>query len=147
MRSRWWQVGLLGALQLAGLALSVGFAEAVASPQASEAFLAGYLPLNGARLAELSDRDPKLLVIKAFDHGDRPYSEGIRQERILVTDHGQRAEVLMETIGLMDDSVRGVRYRSQLELKGETWRFVRAGVQIICQPGRGHQDWSAASCQ
>lgn len=109
--------------------------------------MAGYGPVNLARLVELRDRDPKLLVIKAFDHGDRPYSEGLRQEKILVTDHGQRAGVLLEKVGLMDDSVLGIRYLSLLELEGDLWKFVRVGMQTLCRPGRGHQQWSAGPCR
>ena len=47
---------------------------------------------------------------------------------------------------LLDDSVTAIRYRFDIRRQNDTWEIVRAGVQTICQPGRGHQTWSGELC-
>ena len=138
---------LLVALQLLAMAALGSPPAAGEIPQTPISSMADYQPVPLGRLAELRDQDPKRLVIRAFDHGERPHTEGLRQESILVTDHGHQAEVLLQIVGLMDDSVLGIRYRSELEMEGDSWKFVRVGRQSICRPGRGHQEWSASPCR
>ena len=54
--------------------------------------------------------------------------------------------VLVTQTDLADDSVRDLRTLFVFERRGGAWGFVVAGTQVRCQPGRGHQDWSAADC-
>lgn len=56
------------------------------------------------------------------------------------------AIVTLTERGVLDDSIAGIRYRFDLRRMGEQWEIRRAGRQVQCQPGRGHQDWSAAAC-
>lgn len=65
----------------------------------------------------------------------------------------ERVLVLQSRVGLLDDSVRGIRYRVEfLPVAGsdgsETseWQMVWAGRQYLCQPRRGSQDWSSKLC-
>lgn len=82
--------------------------------------------------------------------------------------------VTVTATGLLDDSVAGIRYRfdikqqeadtdqEEVDTKQEEvdtdqeevntnqeealWEIRRAGQQIRCHPGRGHQDWSDTPC-
>ncbi len=55
--------------------------------------------------------------------------------------------VLATEEGLMDDSVRGVRYRLRFVPTADNqWELVEAGRQQTCWPNRGHQDWRTDFC-
>jgi hypothetical protein len=55
------------------------------------------------------------------------------------------ADVVVD--GLADDSVRALRYELALErVEAAVWRVVSATWSQRCQPGRGHQEFSAALC-
>jgi hypothetical protein len=94
--------------------------------------------------------DPDGVALAAF---------GLREG--LATDGGEGAEqtvdlyfdedttvVLITQMGLLDDSVRGMRYFVELEPvpDSDQWEMVWAGRQSICYPGRGAQDWSSDLC-
>lgn len=48
--------------------------------------------------------------------------------------------------GVLDDSVAEVRDRFDIRQQNGQWTIQRAGRQVRCQAGRGHQDFSAESC-
>jgi hypothetical protein len=49
--------------------------------------------------------------------------------------------------GLLDDSVRARRYTVELQRdQSMKWRVRDADWAQRCQPGRGHQDFSAQNC-
>ena len=48
--------------------------------------------------------------------------------------------------GILDDSVAQVRDRFDIRRQDGQWIIQRAGRQIRCQEGRGHQDFSAENC-
>jgi hypothetical protein len=48
--------------------------------------------------------------------------------------------------GLLDDSVRAERWTLAFEQEGETYGLTNALREQRCQPGRGHQDFSADDC-
>ncbi|MEL6814129.1 MAG: hypothetical protein AAFP03_04850 [Cyanobacteria bacterium J06598_3] len=48
--------------------------------------------------------------------------------------------------GALDDSVAGVRDRFDIQLQNGQWQIQRAGRQVRCQAGRGHQNFSAENC-
>lgn len=48
--------------------------------------------------------------------------------------------------GILDDSVAGVRNRFDIQQQNGQWTIQRAGRQVRCQAGRGHQDFSAEIC-
>ncbi|MDG2990142.1 hypothetical protein L3556_04210 [Candidatus Synechococcus calcipolaris G9] len=65
----------------------------------------------------------------------------------------QTVVVVLSRVGLLDDSVRGIRYRVELQPTSSTndsetpeWQMVWAGRQYLCQPMRGSQDWSSDLC-
>jgi hypothetical protein len=57
------------------------------------------------------------------------------------------SEVVVTLDGLLDDSVRAARYTIELQRDaGGMWRLRAADWAQQCQPGRGHQDFSAQLC-
>lgn len=48
--------------------------------------------------------------------------------------------------GALDDSIAGLRYRFDIQRQNDQWEIQRAGRQIRCQAGRGHQDFSVENC-
>jgi hypothetical protein len=48
--------------------------------------------------------------------------------------------------GLLDDSVRAERWLLLFEPEGETYALGSAVRTLRCQPGRGHEDFSAEPC-
>ena len=57
-----------------------------------------------------------------------------------------RVIVTIDQSGLLDDSVAAFRDRFDIAAQDGQWAIVKAGRQFRCQPGRGHQDWSADLC-
>jgi hypothetical protein len=61
-----------------------------------------------------------------------------------------KAIVMLTQTTLPDDSVRDVRYRVEVALEttpaGDSWEIVWAGRQHRCEPGRGPQEWTTATC-
>ena len=97
----------------------------------------------------LMGNDPKAIALSVF--GKTESEGGSRDVRINYPRPNQ-AVVIITQIGVADDSVRGIRYRTEFRtaLKpsptGKQWKMVWAGSQVTCQPGRGHQDWSTELC-
>lgn len=48
--------------------------------------------------------------------------------------------------GLPDDSIRAIRYVLEFRRSGRRWRLESARRTQRCQPGRGHQGFSAKPC-
>jgi len=48
--------------------------------------------------------------------------------------------------GILDDSIRSERWTLGFEQEDETYRLTAALREQRCQPGRGHQEFSAESC-
>ena len=68
---------------------------------------------------------------------------------MLVTAPGEardRVSVSVELDGLADDSVHAVTYTMVMAREGSEWRLRSTVRQQRCQPGRGHQVFSAAPC-
>lgn len=57
-----------------------------------------------------------------------------------------RVMVTVDRGGFSDDSVEGDRHRFDMLRQNEQWTIQRAGRQIRCQPGRGHQSFSTQPC-
>jgi hypothetical protein len=141
-------LGLLAAGLLA-IAQTIAIS-AEAAPEKSKPLAPEFLTVNiqNSDLGALRDKDPKRLVIQAFNPRPTALVEGLKRETISViySDAGQ-ATVMYENLGgSMDDSVSSFRYVSILELEGELWRLKQVKKQWICWAGRGHQDWSAQRC-
>lgn len=106
-------------------------------------------------LAEIGDgevlvgNDPKAIALQTFRNNEP--ETGATEAKV---DYPQPslAVVIVTQIGLADDSVRGIRYRAEFvpntasASSGKQWKLVWAGSQVICQSGRGHQDWSTQLC-
>lgn len=57
------------------------------------------------------------------------------------------SEVVATLEGLLDDSVRAVRYTVELQRdKSQQWRLRAADWAQRCQAGRGHQDYAPKPC-
>ncbi len=54
--------------------------------------------------------------------------------------------VTIDQGGILDDSVAGIRHRFDISQQNGQWQIQRAGRQVRCQQGRGHQGWSDANC-
>ncbi len=88
---------------------------------------------------------PKALALQLF--GNDQDREGRKSEEISIEYLTSDTAVIVETlVGLADDSVGGIRYRIELELRQNKWQIVWVGQQTKCQPDRGHQDWSVELC-
>ncbi|MGH2573287.1 MAG: hypothetical protein ACRDGU_07390 [Actinomycetota bacterium] len=60
---------------------------------------------------------------------------------------GQEAVVTVTADGLLDDSVRAVRYELVFERQADgTWRLSSASWAQRCAPRRGHQDFTPELC-
>lgn len=60
---------------------------------------------------------------------------------------GQEAVVTVTKDGLLDDSVRAVRYELVFEKQADgTWRLSSASWAQRCAPRRGHQDFTPELC-
>ncbi len=66
-------------------------------------------------------------------------------ETVRRTEH--RAVVLVTRRGVGEPPVRDEQTRA-VYVRGdeEQWRLVSAGQRVRCEPGHGHQDWSAETC-
>ena len=65
----------------------------------------------------------------------------------VLSESSYEAVALVTLLDLRDDSVRDERLRLTYTRVGDTWELVQAGRQVRCQPGRGHDDWSDATCR
>ena len=68
---------------------------------------------------------------------------------VLSSPGGEAVNEVMITItqgDFLDDSIAGVRDRFDIQQQNGQWTIQRAGRQVRCQPGRGHQDFSAENC-
>jgi hypothetical protein len=90
--------------------------------------------------------DPLTLAQELY--GAREPVEGNYTEATETLSSSDQQQVLLFTqLGLLDDSVRGMRHRLEFEPEGGLWQLTWAGRQVTCWPGRGHQDWSTQPCQ
>jgi hypothetical protein len=99
--------------------------------------------IQNSDLSALRDKDPKALVIRAFNLRPTAFVEGLKSETISVTysDAGQATVIYANLGGSMDDFVSSSRYVSILVLAAELWRLKQAKLQWIGWAGRGRQDW------
>lgn len=58
-----------------------------------------------------------------------------------------KVRVVLTEDGLADDSVRAVRFALEFRRAGGRWKLESARRTQRCQPGRGHQGFSAKPCQ
>jgi hypothetical protein len=111
-----------------------------------------YQPIELDKIAKnkaLTGDEPKAIAVAAFGDID---SEGGKRDVSVEYPQSDRAVVVITQTGVADDSIRAIRYRAELvpskksSQTGKQWEIVWAGSQFTCQPGRGHQDWSAKLC-
>ena len=101
-------------------------------------------------LANIREKDPKMVSIRAFSHYKGGFvEEGFGREVISLTfsDSRRQANVIHAMYGVASDSLSSYRYLAILVRDGELWRLKQARKQWTCKPGRGHQEWSAQLCQ
>jgi len=106
--------------------------------------------LQKSGLANIRDKDPKMVSIRAFSFYKGGFvEEGFGREVISLTfsDSRRQAHIIHAMHGLADDSLSSYRYVAILVLDGELWRLKQARKQWTCKPGRGHQEWSAQLCR
>lgn len=111
-----------------------------------------YIPIDLGQLPpdkSLIGSDPKAIALAVF--GQKEAVEGNFQETVTVTQPQPNLAIVVVTqLGLPDDSLRGLRYRLELQQEktaGQSqWRLVWAGRQHTCQPGRGPQTWTVKPC-
>lgn len=106
--------------------------------------------LQKSGLANIRDKDPKMVSIRAFSFYKGGFvEEGFGREVISLTfsDSRRQAHMIHAMHGLADDSLSSYRYVAILVLDGELWRLKQARKQWTCKPGRGHQEWSAQLCR
>ena len=96
--------------------------------------------------ANVSVADPLTLAQELY--GATEPVEGNYSEEVETLSSSDQQQVLLFTrMGLLDDSVRGMRHRLELEPQGGLWQLTWTGRQVTCWPGRGHQDWGTEPCQ
>jgi hypothetical protein len=89
--------------------------------------------------------DPLSLAGELF--GAREPMEGrYREEVEPLASSAQRQVVLFTQMDLPDDSMRGLRHRLEFLPEDGQWRLTWAGRQVVCRPGRGHEDWGTEPC-
>ncbi len=89
--------------------------------------------------------DPKALA-RALYGSSEPVEGNYTEEAVTLSVSGNSHIMLFTQLGLADDSLRGMRYRLELVPQGGQWQLTRAGRQVTCWPGRGHEDWGTAPC-
>lgn len=84
----------------------------------------------------------------AREYADEVATEARRSSVVVESnpDGGDTATATVTLDGLLDDSVRSLRFDLVLERSGETWRLRSSEVTQRCAQGRGHQDFSPAPC-
>ncbi|NJK42070.1 MAG: hypothetical protein HC934_13455 [Acaryochloridaceae cyanobacterium SU_2_1] len=115
------------------------------------------LDLNRFPAQDIVGEDPKTIALQIFALPE--LSEDNFQEQVKVSiDNDQTAIVVLTRIGLADDSVRGLKYLLELAPTGipiqppgtlapqRLWKVTWIGRQQLCQPNRGSQDWTRATC-
>lgn len=111
-----------------------------------------YKPISLSELGKgeiLVGNDPKAIALQTFRNNEPEAGSTQTTVDYPQSDH---AVVIITQIGVADDSVGGIRYRAEFVTNtasastGKQWKLVWAGSQVICQPGRGHQDWSTQLC-
>jgi len=106
--------------------------------------------LQKSGLANIREKDPKMVSIRAFSYYKGGFvEEGFGREVISLTfsDSRQQAHIIHAMHGLADDSVSSYRYLAILVRDGELWRLKQARRQWICRLGRGQQEWSGQLCR
>lgn len=119
---------------------------------------ATYAPVSLEQLAQngksLAGERPSAIVTQLFGVTEALSKSGSERLEINYSQSGE-AIALLTQVGRQDDSVNGVRYRVELQsapnqpqtsVAGSQWQVIWVGQQFKCQPGRGHQSWSAALC-
>ena len=106
--------------------------------------------LQKSGLANIREKDPKMVSIRAFSYYKGGFvEEGFGREVISLTfsDSRQQAHIIHAMHGLANDSVSSYRYLAILVRDGELWRLKQARRQWICRLGRGQQEWSGQLCR
>ena len=96
--------------------------------------------------ANLSGADP-LTLAQALYGATEPVEGNYSEDLKTLSSSDQQQVLLFTQMGLLDDSVRGMRHRLEFEPQGGLWQLTWTGRQVTCWPGRGHQDWSTQPCQ
>lgn len=104
------------------------------------AFLVAELPKTGTVGA-----DPLILARNLFGAGE-PVEGNYREEAEALASSAQGQVVLFSQMELPDDSVRGLRHRLEFLPEDGQWRLTWVGRQVLCRPGRGHEDWGTQPC-
>jgi hypothetical protein len=89
--------------------------------------------------------DPGELARELFDVRE-PMEGRYSESSELLYDSPGGQVLLFTQMELMDDAVRGIRHRLELAPEDGAWRLVWAGRQVLCRPGRGHEDWGVEPC-
>lgn len=110
-------------------------------------FLAYSLTIEkAARAGEAWVKEPAQIIARTFGG----FSEVRSQTVEFVAPTADGADTLTVTItsdGLMDDSVRGEKFRLGLKADQQgVWRFTSASKSWRCQPGRGSQSFTTVKC-
>ncbi len=101
---------------------------------------------KAATAGEAWVKDPARIIARTFGGFSEMRSKTV-EFSAPTADGADTLTVTITSDGLMDDSVRGEKFR--LELKADkqgVWRFTSAVKSWRCQPGRGHQEFSIIKC-
>lgn len=90
----------------------------------------GSAAMAAAEFLRLDERTATTTTIEG-----RASAEGAGPEAVTVT-----------LDGLLDDSIRAERWTLNFEPDGDTYQLTAATWAQRCQPGRGHQDFTADDC-
>jgi hypothetical protein len=138
--------GLLGVLALGGCGGSGLEAEWPGPPAPGASGVVAVGPFNDY-LVEYEDyaTSPEALATE-FLRLDEQSSGGTMMLVTAAGEQRERVSVSVELDALADDSVHSVIYALAMSKHGSSWRLSSAVRTQRCQPGRGHQEFSAAPC-
>ena len=105
-----------------------------------------YLPLPLPENKSLVGTDPEQIALELFGTSEIPTEGNFKQEVILQEKSEDKAIVILTQTGLLDDSVKGMRYYLEFIPEGEQWQLNWSGRQVICYANRGSQVWSKENC-
>ena len=95
-------------------------------------------------VASVMSNDPVIVALKFIGpHQGREQTIVRRNESAEAADS---TEINITTEGLLDDSVRGVKYKIILKKTNNLWSVQSAGKSVKCWPGRGHTNYSSKPC-
>ena len=108
-----------------------------------------YLAVDITQLqGELTGEEPETIALNLFGNKEEPVEGNFSQEVEVIEQQGFKRTLMLTQMNLLDDSVKGIRYRLKFEFDQSTgkWGLVEAGRQQSCYRGDNPDRWTTETC-